>query len=241
MLKRILSIATMIATASLISGSALAAQQPTSQNGFRPLSRPIHWNPVPNFNTVVYFKVSAGVYDPGHIFEAASRWQSGLGCFNDPACPTGDMFDHQNTGLLFAKSGATADLVAAIGSTTVKFGSAPLEFGYDLRDGSHCGAGAPRFNVVTNDGVDHFIGCASPAPTSANHGTAWTRMRWGDMSMSIMPPAVPAFLPGNSITSVTLVFDEGTDNGNGYAILDNIEVNGIIVGRQPCIPSKPPC
>src|SRR5450755_1263907 len=105
MLKRILSIATMIATASLISGSALAAQQPTSQNGFRPLSRPIHWNPVPNFNTVVYFKVSAGVYDPGHIFEAASRWQSGLGCFNDPACPTGDMFEHQNTGLLFAKSG----------------------------------------------------------------------------------------------------------------------------------------
>jgi len=90
--------------------------------------------------------------------------------------------------------------------------------------------------VVTNDNVTHFIGCNSPPPTSATGGgsVGWTRLRWGDKAGNIMPPAFPDFLPGNTIVSVAMVFDEGIDTGpdnSAAVILDNIDINGILVGR----------
>ncbi len=66
--------------------------------------------------------------------------------------------------------------------------------------------------------VTHFIGCNSP------------------------PPAYPAFLPGNTIVSVQIVFDEGIDTGpdfSGAVVLDNIDINTILVGRTKCLPSCP--
>jgi hypothetical protein len=44
------------------------------------------------------------------------------------------------------------------------------ELGWDIRKpesssdprGSHCGAGAPRWNIETRDGESFFIGCNSP-------------------------------------------------------------------------------
>lgn len=185
-------------------------------------------------NPVVYFKVNPHIFDPNGLFEAQAEWEEGLGCIGDAGCPDGDSFDHNHWGLLLAKSGATQDDVAAFVTTTVAHGSAPLEFGYDIRNGSHCGAGAPRFNVVTNDGVTHFIGCDSPPPTSTIVGAAWTRMRWGDETNNVPPPAFPSFLPGNTIVSVQMVFDEGIDEGTGEAIIDNVEVDGVEVGRPAC-------
>jgi hypothetical protein len=34
-----------------------------------------------------------------------------------------------------------------------------------------------------------------------------------------------------AVTSIDLVFDEGTDQGTGYTLLDNIEINGTVVGH----------
>jgi hypothetical protein len=119
-------------------------------------------------------------------------------------------------------------------------GTTLTELGYDIRkavgqdspNGSHCGGGSPRFDVITSDGVDHFVGdCNVPGPplgpTIESQSTDWIRLRWG-----------PAQLAAAGITStvsrIVIVFDEGTEVGPdffGAAILDNIDVNGQLVGK----------
>jgi hypothetical protein len=245
MVKRMFILAAILGAASLVSGSALAAQQQSFQRFGRPLSRSVVWHPLPA-PPAGYFSVVPAVYDPGHIHEAVAVWIVGLGCigtFSPAACGVGDGEDLRNTGLLFAKSGATSDNVAGFATIGHLGHPAPLEFGYDIRNGGHCGAGAPRFNVITNDNVTHFIGCNSPPPTSAVSDVGWTRLRWGDKVNSIIPPAFPAFLPGNTIMSVQMVFDEGIDTGpdfSGAVILDNIDINAVLVGRVKCLPSNCP-
>ncbi|HEY7993655.1 MAG: hypothetical protein ACHQY2_04115 [Candidatus Eremiobacterales bacterium] len=244
MVKRVIVFFILLGAVSLVSGGALAAPR-SFQQFQRPLSRPVYWHPKAA-PPAGYFSVNPHIFDPGHINEAQAKWLPGLGCiaaFSPLACGTGDGEDQVNSGMLLAKSGATGDNVAAFVTITSLGHPAPLEFGYDIRNGGHCGAGAPRFNVLTNDSVTHFIGCISPPPTSATSDVGWTRLRWGDKTNSIMPPAFPDFLPGNTIVSVQIVFDEGIDTGpdnSGAVILDNIDINGILVGRNKCLPSSCP-
>jgi hypothetical protein len=244
MFKRLFILAAIVGAASLVSGSALAAPR-QSINFVRQLSPPVYWHPK-QAPPAGYFSVVPAVFDPTHIHRAVAVWKVGLGCISlvSTICSPDDGEDNvQNYGLLFAKSGLTGDNVAGFATITHLGHPAPLEFGYDIRNGGHCGAGAPRFNVLTNDNVNHFIGCNSPPPTTATAGLGWTRMRWGSMSGPIMPPAFPVFLPGNTITSVAMVFDEGIETGpdnTGDVILDNIDINGVLVGRLKCLPSGCP-
>ena len=139
-------------------------------------------------------------------------------------------------GLLLAKTGPTANVAAAGAELKGVRGIVITSIGYDIRKfggfasplGSHCGAGAPRYNVVTTFGT-HFIGCASPPPISQVLGQGWTRMAWSTAA------AFPPIPPGAVVDSIDIVFDEGTDTGPdnfGLAILDNIMVNGVAVGRR---------
>ena len=116
--------------------------------------------------------------------------------------------------------------------------------GYDIRKpapdpdprGSHCGAGAPRFNITTTAGF-YFLGCTSPPATTQTAGIGWVRLRWTGT------PGPMAYLNGTSLTAVTgtvksieIVFDEGQDTGPdnfGAAVLDNIDINGTLVGQGP--------
>jgi len=107
--------------------------------------------------------------------------------------------------------------------------------GFDYRNGTHCGAGSPRFNVVArqgrNDPTFHFIGgCANGTPTPAPQDpTEWTRVRFANGAATAFPP-IP---PGSNIESIDLIVDEGTDapsvedpRGVGLSVVDNIFVNG---------------
>jgi hypothetical protein len=128
--------------------------------------------------------------------------------------------------LELVKSGDTADCSSA-GATITKvagLSASDLTLGYDISDDSHCGAGAPRFNVVTSDDVTHFVGCSYL--TAAPLGNGWTH-RETDANTQVFP----AFEPNTTVKSIDIVFDEGTDNGTGKALLDNIEVNGTVVGH----------
>src|SRR5204863_9718919 len=126
---------------------------------------------------------------------------------------------------------AQATITGANGTTV----SATTEFGFDYRNGGHCGAGAPRFNVTTNDNITHFGGCAGGTPTPAPQDPAqWTRVR--------LTPAqfFPPIVPGTKIKSISIIFDEGTDssspsdpNGVGLAVIDNIDVNGKLITHGP--------
>jgi hypothetical protein len=118
--------------------------------------------------------------------------------------------------LSLSKQGDTADCSSAGASITKVAGLGVTELGYDISDDSHCGAGAPRFNVTTTDGT-FFFGCAAMA-SSPLSTTGWSHKTVDTSSLT------------GTVQSIDIVFDEGTDQGSGSALLDNIEVNGIVVG-----------
>jgi hypothetical protein len=214
--------------------------------------------------TVAYaadtFQVRPANFDPAHTFLVQSTWLSGIGCptnprisldgkttvpgVSDPACTTGDSRDKRNAGLLLVKTGPTGNYAAAT-ATLTGTPSHVTELGYDIRkgtaanasNGSHCGAGAPRFDIVAQDGTDYFLGCNSPAAVSTTASQAWIRLRWGAPLMAFNAnTGAPTDVSTLKVRSISIVFDEGSDTGPdffGAAILDNIDVNGTLVGQGP--------
>jgi hypothetical protein len=163
--------------------------------------------------------------------------------YTDPACPTGDAKDKRNQGLVLAKTGPTTNVAAAFAQLKHVKGIVLTELGYDIRKpgptvaddrGSHCGAGAPRFNVETTTGF-FFVGCNSPAPDTQTAGDGFIRLRWGPTLLQGFNAATGALEPiTGTVKSIAIVFDEGTDTGPdnfGLAVLDNIDVNGTLIGR----------
>jgi len=184
-----------------------------------------------------------------------SAWSGSTAPYSEPACPTGDPKDPHNQGLLLAKTGPTVTNFASAEASLKKVKGLTLtELGYDIRKfggslsatGSHCGAGAPRFDVQTTEAF-FFIGCTSPPPTSESTMGPWTRLRWGNgtagsvVGFCVTPtptlacPANFSLVPvSGTVQRLDIVFDEGTDTGSdffGAAFLDNIDVNGTMVGR----------
>lgn len=161
-----------------------------------------------------------------------AEWLDGLGLTDDAGSA--------RSGLLLSKNGPTADCSAAVARIRGIAGETIDELGFDYRNGSHCGGGAPRFGVVSNEGFHYFVGCASgtpsPAPPDAGH---WTRVRFGADSFVPANPEAPPFELGvTRVDRLYVVFDEGTDvtsagnpAGIGIAILDNIDVNGDLIAQ----------
>jgi hypothetical protein len=175
-------------------------------------------------------------FDPFDTRLVQSSWLSGIGCptlaeiavftptgavvpgtYADGACPTGDPRDSRFEGLLLAKTGPTANFASAGARLNGVKGIVLAEIGYDIRKpginvldprGSHCGAGAPRFNI-TIGGTTYFVGCNSPAPLQTTTGQGWIRLRW--------PAAVLAATLGSDagqpVDSISIIFDEGQDAG----------------------------
>jgi hypothetical protein len=208
-----------------------------------------------------FHKVIPQNFDPAHTFLVQSAWLDGIGCPTNAktsadgtttsplpangACQTGDTNDTHNEGLLLVKTGPTGNFAAATAELKKVRGSVLNEVGYDIRkaggqfspNGSHCGAGAPRFDIITMDNVDHFVGDCNMPPTLGPVATAissdWIRLRWGTAQFAV---AGPPIAPNSVVKRIVILFDEGSDTGTdnfGAAILDNIEFNGTLVGRGP--------
>jgi hypothetical protein len=188
---------------------------------------------------------NAGDCGPGtfgsHIVTAA--WLGGMGlpdqggdtALNGVAATA----DDPHRGLLLSKNGPSPDCSSAGARITgVKRMTAVETFtlGFDYRNGGHCGAGAPRFNVVasppTGPNTFHFVGgCANAVSTPAPQDPAqWSRVRF--TAAQQFPPITPR----SRIVSITLLYDEGTDtpstqdpNGVGLAVVDNIFINGAFI------------
>ncbi|HEV8535096.1 MAG TPA: hypothetical protein VGR87_05165 [Candidatus Limnocylindria bacterium] len=222
---------------------------------------------------VVYaasFQVRPGEFDPARTFLVQAEWLSGIGCptnakistngstttgtYTDPACATGDSSDSRNQGLLLAKTGPTPNVASAFAELRGVRGMRLTEIGFDIRKpgsaadprGSHCGAGAPRFNVTAADGITYdFIGCNSSAtptnPAMSVVGTHWLRLRWGGGTILAFAANGPQAgtivnISGIEVSRISILFDEGQDTGPdnfGLAVLDNIDVNGTLVGHGP--------
>jgi hypothetical protein len=197
-------------------------------------------------------EVKPDEFDPAKTHLVNAAWVEGAGCptnatvanpnsdftgvqstspYTDPACPTGDPKDTKNEGLLLVKTGPT-DNFAEAEAELKNVPSTVTELGYDLRKadygsdrGSHCGGGAPRFIIVFQDGSAQFgPSCTFPAPTIASSSTGWVRLRWT--------------VSYTNVKQIFIQFDEGQDAAGGpdmfgAAILDNIDVNGTLVGQGP--------
>ena len=169
-----------------------------------------------------------------------SAWLGGMGLPDDGGDTAfngvPDTAKDPHYGLLLSKNGPSPDCSSAgariLGARGMSV-DATFTLGFDFRNGGHCGAGAPRFNVVvtppTGPNTSHFVGgCANgvqtPAPQDA---VEWTRARFAAAQQF---PSIP---PGSTIVSITLLYDEGTDtasaqdpNGVGLAVVDNIFIDG---------------
>jgi hypothetical protein len=164
------------------------------------------------------FKARPWVFDPDGLGISEARWVANEG--------------NPGHALYLTKMGLTTDFAASGASIDGVDGITLEELGFDVRNDGHCGAGAPRFNVYTADDVYFFFGCTygthEPAPGDSDD---WTRVRFGDAD------AVPAGAtpwPGFGtavVTAIDIVFDEGTDQGEGFTYLDNIDVNGTLIGK----------
>jgi hypothetical protein len=181
-----------------------------------------------------------------------SAWLGGMGL------PDGDR--DTRLGLLLSKNGPTADCSSAgaeirgVRGTEV---TPEFELGYDYRNGGHCGAGSPRFNVFYtspegDDGFSFVGGCANDStPTPAPQDPLqWSRVRFQTSNPGESFPVIP---PGSRIERITLITDEGTDiptgpdlsgdlgnpSGIGLAVLDNIAIGDELIKRGNGIAPKP--
>jgi hypothetical protein len=144
-------------------------------------------------------------------------------------------------GLVLSKNGPTPDCSAAGARVTgTRHGFTIDALGFDFRNGSACGAGAPRVNVYTEDGLLYFIGCSAGTRTPAPQDPLqWTRVRFAEEDVFPQVPGSPPFEFGvTEVERITVVFDEGTDiahpeqpGGIGLVVVDNFFLNGRTVAR----------
>jgi len=110
----------------------------------------------------------------------------------------------------------TAELAAGVQFKGLE-GQTLTKLSFDVKNGTYCGAGAPRFNVDTDQGLLYF-GCTYGVHT--NLGNGWTRVVFDGTE-----PGGGAF---GVIKGVDVVQDE-----QGQTLLRNITVNNIAVDKFP--------
>jgi hypothetical protein len=131
--------------------------------------------------------------------------------------------------LLLAKNVPTTDCSSAGATVNGVSGITLTELNFDVM--GYCGAGAPRFNVVTSDNVTHFFGCASGTQTSLGNG--WTHVVFSPTNPA---QAFPVIAPGTTVKSIELIQDE-----QGTTHLDNISINNQVIGGPATPPSANDC
>jgi hypothetical protein len=159
-------------------------------------------------------KVNPFVFDPDGTGIVVSSWQAHAGLADAGG---------SNHGLVLQKNGATATNAAAGATVTGAEGQSLTEIGFDVT--GHCGAGSPRFDVFDQNGVDHFFGCVYGVHTAIAGSPGWQRVRQTGAD------AFPPMAPTDTISAIYIIADEGTDQGSGQSVVDNIDVNGTLVGK----------
>jgi hypothetical protein len=148
--------------------------------------------------------------------------------------------------LYFQKMTSTATFAA--GAAVIK-GVAGLRadeltgLAWDHREDGHCGAGAPRWNINLQDAAGNpytvFLGCNAAQHTQKGmfSGHGWCRDTQPSPAAAIQA-ATGRSAASLTLTSLVILFDEGTDTPNpppagcaqeslapgGFVYLDNIEV-----------------
>jgi hypothetical protein len=153
------------------------------------------------------------VYDPHESGIITAAWRTGVGLPD-----AGD----SNHGLVLEKAGPIEIWAAAF--AVIRGGEGEfVELGFDYE--GYCGAGSPRFNVYTDDGRYFFFGCAYGVHTAVGD-TGFTRVVFTLADASPADGGAPMSADAK-VTQIDLVQDEG----HAATILDNINVNGELIGK----------
>jgi hypothetical protein len=171
----------------------------------------------------------------------ADPFHFGLGCLGTwerDAGEPGQTGDPKQFGLYLQKLTATANFAAAGVRNMLKKPMPAAELNtlaFDISGfageptfgvaNGYCGAGAPRFNVVSDAGLC-FLGCIHGTKTQDTQ-TGWWEIRF-DAPFSAFPGCSGV---SGDVTSISIVFDEGTDQGPGNVVIDNIRINNKVVGK----------
>jgi hypothetical protein len=149
-------------------------------------------------------KAQPGIYDPGATGIVVADWQGGVG---EP-----DVGSNGSQGLVLQKNGPT-ETNAAAGAEILGFeGQAVSELGFDYKTDGYCSGGSPRFDVQTTDGFYFVGGCGNAVPE--DRGNGWSRVRFDTSAIT------------GTIEYVEVIADE-----QGQSVLDNIDVNGTLIGK----------
>ena len=164
------------------------------------------------------------VSDPNSPGTLSAQWVNLLGM------PTNN--SNGNPGLVLSMD-VSAPQGSQTGATITNVQGPLTELGFDYREGGQCTATSPRFIVVTTDSVTHTVGgCSKGTMTTPMMG--WTRVRF---NLTDQAQTSPVILPGDSVSSITLVMDQGPETGSssagGLVVIDNIDVNGTFVAKAP--------
>jgi hypothetical protein len=159
-------------------------------------------------------------YDPNSTGTVSSAWVNGVGQWTNNYATTHD------PGLVLSKDASAPS--GSYAGAIIKGASGPLtELGFDYREGGQCTATSPRFIVVTTDNVTHVVGGCSKGTSTAAPTVGWKRVRFNLADTSQTSPAI---VPGEQVSSITLVLDYGPEAGStaagGLVVIDNIDVNG---------------
>jgi hypothetical protein len=160
------------------------------------------------------------IHDPGNRGAVAADWMHGAGV------PGTDPEDRTNQGLVLVNNaGAASKARAGVILHNVE-GLTLTTLGFDIREGSQCTLKGPRFLVVTTDDVVHTLGGCVFANAQPVPAKGWRRFRFDPAK------AVPAIAQDATVKSIALVLDDGPDADGGLVVLDNLNVNGNLVGHE---------
>jgi hypothetical protein len=158
-------------------------------------------------------------FDPGARGTASAAWQNGAGALQSK-------YDPGNQGLVLMKRRSAPETALAGAIVKGAAGSRISTLGFDVRTDSECSAQAPQFVVITSDNVVHTAGCTNGSSQTLSVG-GWKRVTFNTANRAQVTPAIP---PGMTVKTVVLAMDQVARNG--FAVLDNINLNGLYIGKQ---------
>ena len=170
-----------------------------------------------------HLELKTDAFNPGHAqVSIASDWVKGAGV------PDGK----RGEGLLLEISQTVAYPPGASADATVEGakGLTLKSLGFDRLLGTYCTNGSPRWDVETSNGGVYAVGCASGVHSTTGMPAGWERITFRDSDFQhLSGPAWSGFgTPGAKLDFLQVLSDEGPS----ASILDNIQVNGTVIGGR---------
>jgi hypothetical protein len=173
-------------------------------------------------------------FDPDHTGCPVAYWKQGIG-EKDSNCKT-DFGLRLEKNCPLATNASAGAVLNGLKGVVVQAGDV---LGYDLKDGSPCEAGSPRFNVsyTIGDvaGFSFVGGCANADPGDVTAGSepGWQRIQFQLQDPTDAFPIVPV---GAVLESVVLIVDDP-----GQYTLDNIRFRDQFADKPGASGPLPTC